>query len=261
MSAIETVAGFVTNAGATLTALTASPGDSFTVRNPEAEAPVSLLSVFADFATAGEVRVRSPRLHDQVNGIRLTASATEQRSLTGDHFRQKLFPQDNLIVEATSGAADSTAIALTLHYERIGGIDARLASWAEIEPQIEDYMGVRNAFNTSGTIGTWAGEAINADFDNFVANRDYAIIGADLTGGVTALAWRGSDTGNVRVGLPGTADRAETREWFVRRQLARGIPHIPIFNSANRGATNIEAVDNAATTAVAVGSIYALLKG
>lgn len=261
MTAIETVAGFVTNAGATLTALTASPGDTFTVRNPEADARVSLLSIFGDFATAGEVRVRSPRLHDQVNGIRLGAAASDQRALTGDRFRQTLFPQDALVVEATSGAADSTAIALQLHYDRIGGIDARLAAWAEIEPQIEDYMGVRNGFNTSGTIGTWAGEAINADNDQFVANRDYAVLGANLTGGVTAVTWKGSDTGNVRVGMPGTADRTETREWFIRKQLALGVPFIPIINSANRGATLVEAVDNAATTATTVNAIYALLRG
>lgn len=261
MSAIETIGFFVTNAGATLTAVTASPGDTLAVRNPEGDAPIDLLAINGDFATAGELRVRSPRLHDQVNGIRLGVSATEARNLTGDHFKQKLFPQDNLIVEATSGGADSSAGTLAIRYDRIGGITQRLAAWAEIEPQIEDYMGVRNAFNTSGTIGTWAGEAINADNDQFVANRDYAVLGAEVGGAVTSVTWRGSDTGNVRVGMPGGTDRAESREYFVRKSLALGLPHIPIFNSANRGATLIEALDNAATTATTTNAIYALLRG
>lgn len=260
MGAIETVAGFTTNAGATLTALTSSPGDTFTVRNPADGSKVELTSILADFATAGQLRVRSPRLHDQVNGINLAVSASDQRVLTGDHFHQQLFPQDALIVEATSGAADSSAVALTLHYENIGGINARLATWAELEPQIEDYMGVRNSFNSSGTIGTWAGAAINATNDQFVANRDYAVLGNEVTGGLCAVSYKGADTGNVRVGMSGSADRAETREWFIRKDLATSFPHIPIVNSANRGATLVEVVDNAATTAAVIHTIYALLK-
>jgi hypothetical protein len=259
-AAVEIVGGFVTNAGATLTALTASPGDSFTVRNHPDGGAAWLDQVIADFATAGDVRIFSPRMHDQVNGIRFTSPAAQSFAALPDVAMQRVYPQDALTVQATSGGADSTAVALILCYEDLPGIEPRLATWDEIAPRVEDLFSNRNGFNSSGTIGTWAGEAINADADNFIANRDYAILGYTVDVNVTAVAYRGADTGNVRIGGPGTNSKLETRDWFVRQAASKGRPYIPVINSANRAGVTVEVIDNAATTATVVTTHYALLK-
>lgn len=62
--ALEVVAGFATNPGATFTVLTPSTGTSFVVRGTDATKPAWLLSSWAFNATAGEFRIRSTKLHD-----------------------------------------------------------------------------------------------------------------------------------------------------------------------------------------------------
>lgn len=256
----EVVAGFVTNAGATFTNLTVSPGDGLTVRNTEGDSAAYLDMVGIDAASDAEVRIFSPRLHDQINGVRLGSNASSPEAATGWRFRQRLWAQDPLTVQATSGGADSSAVCLGIDYENIGGLSARLATWEEIAGRIEDYYGVRNDFATSATIGTWLGEAINADQDQFEVNRDYAVIGADVDPLLCAVTYRGADTGNVRNGFPGSNLKFETREWFLRKGLETQLPQIPVFNSANRGNVLVEAVDNAASTAADVNTILALLR-
>jgi hypothetical protein len=260
MATRELIAGFITNSAA-LAAATVSPGDSFSVRHNQPGTRIWLDLIALDAVADAEIRIFSANLHDQVNGIRLGANGGEASALTGDRFKQELFEQDALTVQTQSGAADSSALVLGLYYEQLPGTDARLAAWEEIAPRIEEYMGVRNDFTSSATIGTWAGEAINADVDQFIVNRDYAVIGANFDVVTTAVAWRGADTGNVRNGMPAQAGGVDSREYFPRRALALGVPFIPVFNSANRGSLQVETVDNAASTATDVNSILALLRG
>src|SRR5690348_5198952 len=104
--ALEVIAGRVTNAGATITALTADTGNSFTVKNFNDPARAYLDGIWAQSATAGVIRVRSPKFHDFVQGIRYTDIAGVSRNLLPDGLEQLLYAQDVLTFEMSGGGAE-----------------------------------------------------------------------------------------------------------------------------------------------------------
>src|SRR5258708_39013770 len=108
--AIEVVAGFATNPGATFTQLTASTGQSFTVRGTDITKPTWLFDTWAFNAVAGELRIRAPRLHDFFSGIRnrVTAASTPNLFLdpTGASYAQRRCPPAALPVGPTRAAPE-----------------------------------------------------------------------------------------------------------------------------------------------------------
>lgn len=245
--AYEVVAGRVTNPGATITALTPNTGNSFTVRSFPFESGAFLESMFADAATAGVFRIRSPRFHDQVQGIRFRTVAGAVRDFLPDEAEQMLFPQDPLTVELSGGAAETDVAAFTTYYNDLPGIDARLAAWEQVLPLIRNMLTVEVDVAGAGTLGDWsAGTPLTNFSDLLKANTDYAILGYTSALNVLAIGISGSDTGNLRVGGPGTTEAIETRDWFVNRSRLTGRPHIPVINAANDDGVLVSQVDNAA---------------
>jgi hypothetical protein len=259
--AIDTISGFVTNSTA-LTAVTMAGGDSATIRSFSFQGtPAFLDNVFGKQATAGAARIRSPRLHDFVNGLRFASVGTAPRNLIPDELEQTLYPQDPLTIELTSGAADSSQIALQVYYTDLPGIQAQLRLWEDIRGQIESFAGVLVSPTGSATIGTWGpGRAINADQDQFKVNRMYACLGYVTDTAVGCIAVRGSDTGNLRVGGPGTTEDLESRDWFLRNARWAGRPWVPVFNSANRASVLVDLNSNTASPAPNITFTLALLQ-
>src|SRR5947207_1548541 len=99
---LDTVTGFVTAPGAVFTAWTMATGDSLAVRAATQGSNIWLVGAWAWNQVAGVMRVRSPRLHDNVQGIRmrtpvnLVQNKIPTRVIPG--AAQKLFTQDALIV-------------------------------------------------------------------------------------------------------------------------------------------------------------------
>src|SRR5919106_1212303 len=119
--AIDTITGRVTAPGSTLTALTMSAGDTLTVRNAPIDSMVRLMQAWADNQTAGTLRIRSPRLHDNVEGIRLDVMSSEVKPLLPERVVQPLIPQDTLIAELSGSATagDIESAALLLYYDNL----------------------------------------------------------------------------------------------------------------------------------------------
>lgn len=255
--ALDTIGGFATNPGATLTAITVSTGDSLTVRSFQFSAPAYLYEAFRQGGSAGVVRVRSPRLHDNVQGIRVRALANDPSPLLGREVNQILYPQDVLIAEITGGGAETDVLALLNYYADLPGVSANLQSWAQVEPNIRNILGVEVACTTSATAGQWSDTAINATFDLLKANTPYAVLGYEVDTAVCAVAVRGVDTGNLRAGGPGTTTRIETRDWFIKLSQENGTPAIPVFNAANKGATFVSLLSSATSQATNVNLILA----
>lgn len=240
MAAIEVVVGRVTNPGATFTPLTPGTGQTFSVRDFPETSNAWLEGIWTQQATSGQVRVRSPRFHDDVQGIRKVANTGFIRNLFGDEENQRLFPNDPLRFDMTGGGAEVDAAALLLYYRDIGGIQARLATWEELRPRIVDMMGQVVDVTGPVTSGDWsAGTVITSPNDNLKADTDYAILGYEVNTESLAVAVSGTDTGNVRIGGPGPLDALETRDWFVSLAKNTGMPHIPIIQSNNRGNTQV----------------------
>lgn len=246
-TAYEVVTGRVTNPSTTLTALTANTGDSFTVRNFPEGSPAYLEGMWAKGATAGELRVRSPRLHDNVQNLRFPYQVNTPRNLLDDMSEQMLYPQDTLSVEQSGGAAETDVGAIANYYSNLPGTDARLAMWEQIRPRIQNLLTIEVSITGAGTLGDWsAGTPIDTTFDLLKANVDYAILGYVVTNAVLAIAIAGSDTGNLKVGGPGSSEILETRNYFVRQAIQHATPHIPVINAANKSGTLAYQVDNAA---------------
>jgi len=259
MTAWETVGFGVTSTGAFL-AMTGYTGQSGTVRNTALGGKVALQALWASNATAGQVRVRSPRLHDNVQGIRYDSIAATPLNLLGRRPFTRLVPQDQLTVEFNGTNTEVDAAFAYINYASLPGSDGRWATWSMVQPRMVDIM-TQQVVNTAvACANQWSpGLAINTTTDLMKANTDYALLGyvASVAGG--AIAIQGPDTGGLKVGGPCSINPLETREWFCEMDWLSDEPGIPIINSANKGGTFLFVGATAATYTGNVDLLFAEL--
>lgn len=242
--AIEVINSFATNPGVgpALVATTMLAGDTASVKNFLAPAAAYLEQIWSTSATAGVVRIRSPRLHDNVQNLRYRTIAAQNRELLAEASRQSLYAQDALTAELFGGAAESDGLAWMNYYTDLPGASQRLFKWDAIKGRIVNLMTVEVAVAAGAAIGQYsAGSALNATFDLLQANTDYALLGymADVAG--LSIGIRGPDTSNLRIGGPMTTERLITWDWFQRQdRMDPDLAWIPVVNSANKGATLID---------------------
>lgn len=250
--AMELITGRTVNQAA-LTAVTFATGDSGTVKAFNPATTAWLMEMWALEATAGTVRIRSPRMHDNVQNLRYTTVVAAPQPLMGDVANQPLYPQDVLIVELAGGGAETDVVNYINYYQDLPGTDARLFRWEEIQNRVKNVLSVEVSTVTSATAGDYGGAvALNSLFSTLKANVDYAVLGYVTNTNVAAVGLRGPDTGNLRVGGPGSTQRLETRQWFRDLALWNNVPCIPVINAANQGATLVDCVHTTASTTVIV---------
>lgn len=258
MPAIDTVLGQVTNQVA-LTAITVANGDTLAVRSFQSPAQAFLEDITVKGGQSVTARVVSPFFHDTTRGITvLTAQAPSMRVLPRQ-CPQALTPQDLLAVTLLSGGANSTAVALRNYYTDLGAPGARLHSWGDISGLINDIKPLEIDVTASATIGQWNDTAATTTENLLRANTDYAVLGYTVDVACLVVAFRGQDTGNLRVSGPGSVLQDVTTEFFIALSQETGRPHIPVINAANINNTVISVADNAASTAVKVQLILAEL--
>lgn len=257
--AMELLTGFVTAPSTTFTAWTLASGNSLQIRNCEMVKKVLLLQAWADNQAAGSLRIRSPKLHDMVQGIRLGVVASEVQPLLPLRTPQRLFPQDILTVDQTGSAVagDIETGCLLVYYEDLPGTMARFITPDQLMKRGTNVEAVENTIAT-GTAGGYSGqEAINAEFDLMKANTDYALLGYQVSAECAAIRWLGADIGNLGIGGPGTEVMKHlTGNWFVRLSEQFGLPLIPVFNSANKQGILIDAAQDENGADVTVNSIF-----
>lgn len=267
--ALELVSGRVTGPGAVLTAWTPNTGNSLAVRAADVNSKVYLCGKWAfNDTAAGVLRVRSPRLHDNVQGIRSRITVTNTEPLwpgaSPMGFKQRLIPQDVLVVEQSGSAANIDTGHLLLYYENLPGINARFIDYPLLKSAGVNILGQEVTVTTTAASGDYTGQvAINSTFDNFKANTDYALLGAMVDTRCGALRVVGADVGNLGVGIPGEpTQRHVMSNWFERLAIMFEAPLIPVFNSANKAAILIDATGHtAAVTTVATLYMVELLPG
>lgn len=257
LAALDTVTSTGTAIGATLATTTIAPGDSFQIKNAALNTDVFLLNFWTDNQVAGEVRIRSPKLHDNVDAIRARAQIGVLKALMPFGAPQKLYPQDVEIVELSGSAVagDIESVVQMIYYASLPGQDARLFTWDQVRPRIRNILGVRLAITIGTTAGYNGSRAINGDVDLLKANQDYAVLGMTTNTETAAVCLRGPDTANLRVSVPGEPDLTEDTAWWFRLlSIHYGLPTIPIINSANKGGTLIDVAgdENGGTANVVV---------
>jgi len=251
--ALEVISGFVTGPGAVFTAWTVDAGNSLAIRSAPLTSNVWLLEKWAyNDTSAGVLRIRSPRLHDNVQGIRtrVTNNDTEPllSGLASYGWRQKLVPQDILIAEQTGSAANIDTGHLLVYYENLPGINARFIDNAQLIANGVNRTGQEVSVTTLITNGQYTGQvAINVTNDNFKANTDYALLGAMVDTRVGCVRIQGADVGNLGIGIPGEpSQRHLMSNYFQRLSDIYSIPLIPVFNSANKTAILVDATGHSA---------------
>src|SRR5688500_13121774 len=117
-AALELIAAQGTAIGATIAALTAVSGDSLAVRNTGNANPAKILQAWTDVQVAGTARLRSPKFHDNVQGIRLDTVVADVRPLFPWGIAQAVYPNDVIVAELGGSAVggDIETIAMLLHY-------------------------------------------------------------------------------------------------------------------------------------------------
>lgn len=267
--ALEVISGFATGPGAVITASTPAAGDSFAIRNTDLSKKVWLLDAWGNYDTAaGMFRVRSPRLHDNVQGIRLRVVNNNADALVsgaGDAiYAQRLYPQDVLILEQTGSAANIDTSHMLLLYDDVPGIAGRFIDNNILMQAGINRVGQEVSITTTAASGNYTGAvAINSTNDNFKPNTDYAILGVEVDTRVGVVGIKGADTGNVRIGTPGEpAMRHVYANWFQRLSKAYNRALIPVFNSAGKAAVLVDATGHtAAVTTVVTIHLVELLPG
>src|SRR5476649_2762455 len=104
--AMEIITGKAANPSA-YTALTMATGDSASVRNFNPGATAQLCDFWAFGATKGSVRIRSPRLHDNVQGIKAPFGAANPVPLMSGYHRENLYAQDSLTFEIIDAGTET----------------------------------------------------------------------------------------------------------------------------------------------------------
>jgi hypothetical protein len=258
---IQTYTGTAINT--TLAALAAVSGDSLAVPNFGLEKKAHILQLWADVQAVGTLRIRSPKMHDNVNGIRIDTIASDVRPLLPWGVPQRLYPSDNLIVElaGSATAGDIEMVTLLMAFEDLPGITARFITPEQLRARHEQLLTVENTIATGTTGGYSGAEAINAEIDQFQQGVDYAILGYKVDAECQAIGYRGPDFGNLRVGGPGDeTDSDILPNWFVRLSHEFGMPLIPVFNGSNKASVLIDAAQDENGTDVTVTTFLAKLR-
>jgi hypothetical protein len=267
--ALEVVTSFVTAPGvAAFAASVACGGNSLQVRSADMKSQVKLLNAWAFNQVAGQLRIRSPRLHDAVNGMRfrIPAALTLPRlpGVIAGGFAQFLIPQDTLIVEqegsAVGGQIESNS--LLVYYDNLPGVSARLIGNDVLQRYGVNITTIQATIVTVVTGQYGGGVLVNAATQNLKANTDYALLGGETDTRATVIRATGVDFGSLGVGFPAEPSIAdETVGWFQDLAINFGLPLIPVFNSANFGGITVDAQTNQAGGTLIVDLICVELQG
>ncbi len=261
--ALEILSGAAAAPGATLTGLTMAAGDALTVRN-FTNGKARLITAWpTGQTTAGQLVIRSPRMHDNVRGITYPVPVGGTYPPLWSPYIQELIAQDQLIVQISGSAiaGDLMLASLLVHYEDLPGIEGNFITPEELKSKSVDLLTVINTITTTTGPNYTGAVAINATNDLFKANVPYALIGYSVTVSAGCVTYRSSDTGNLRVGGPAQPGLLEsTRDFFIKLSQISGLPCIPVFNSANKANTFVEAQQDENAAATVVTSFFAELQ-
>lgn len=264
--ALELLSFNDTDAPAAFAAMGNNTGNSNVIRNASANSKIHLLTAWGNATgQAINVRIRSPLMHDNQQGIRLHIRVDTPQPLLDPKMPTRLYPQDTLLIEDQSITADVGTnvhmFSMLVYYEDLPGVAANLVSPEYVLSKREHTMTTENGVTVVGD-GSYSGEeAINFELNQFKANTYYALTGYTCSVDGGSIRWRGVATGNLGVGGPAAADDAAgVVNWFVWLSERSGKPCIPVFNSADMDAVLIDATQDEGDANILVTSFFHQLR-
>jgi hypothetical protein len=248
-AALQVINAFKQNlTGGAFEALAPGTGDSFTFQNVPQDAPAYATQVWGvDDASPAELSLFASRWHDQQFGVRgeipdgsTLAPANRSTLITAEGLDQRIFPSDVLNVNVFGTAADNVNASIIIYYSDLPGIAARLATYEYVRANNKNLVGIHVSL-TSGSGDYGASAALNSADNRLHANTDYAVLGFTSPEAAALVTLSGVDTGNQRVGGPVLGDGDKDAQLFVNLARYWGAALIPIINSNNAGAINLQA--------------------
>lgn len=233
--------------------MAAIAGDSANVRNCPFGAEPLMLTHWLKTQTAGFYQWTHPAGHDTTRDFRGRHNIATALPMQAPGWGEPLEPQEALSCTLGAGAVagDVELLHFLNYYPDLPGVNTRLIDLPELDARLVEYVTVEDT-TTATVAATYSGaRLITAGSDLLVANTDYAILGAHVGAICGALTIRGTDTGNLHLGIPGMPARSDlTARWFPFLTEEFGIPLIPVINSANKGNITIENVTDENLVAV-----------
>jgi len=249
-----------TAAGSSGKAATAVSGDSLVIQygvNPR------ILNFWQDNQADGYAQITFPTGHDTTRGYRTRVNASEVTARMPYGLGMPVTPQEQLSItiagSATAGDVENGVLALA--FDSVPGTSQNLINWSGVLSRMEKMTTIDFTIDVTAG-GAWNGsEAINADSDLLIANREYAVMGIEFGVECTAVSIKGPDTANVRRAVPGSVEFADqSAQWFALQSRAYGdADMIPVINSANRNNTLLEALQDENIADVSATLILVLL--
>jgi len=235
-------------------AAAAVSGDSLTVKNGLVAAGVTIAALWSTHQTAGYDQILFPSAHDTTRGFRASAPAAVNPFQLPLGVQMEVQPQElislNIAGSATSG--DVEQIGMLLRYGNLPGVSQRLLTADDVQKQAKKLTTIEQSITSSAGPGYSGSVAINNASDLLRANTDYAVLGIAARTAVHCISIKGPDTGNVRIGIPGTLRGELQSGFFMMMSRATGQPFVPVINSGNKNSTFIEvATDENAGTFIA----------
>ena len=245
-----------TTAALGLTAATTASGDSLSIRSFDEPAWAKLESVFLQGSGTRQLRLTSPRMHDNVTGITLEFAESPSEFAFPLEVGEPMYSVDTLVASMNAAASSDTVAALLVYYKDLPGIDARLLTWSDVKRRMVRLKTMEVALTTSPTIGAWTDTVITTTENQLKADYEYALLGFETSASLLTMGIKGPATGNLRVCCPGNTETLDITEYFIVMGERHNVPHIPVFKANDRNATYISA---AANTASAAADVYAIL--
>ena len=244
---LQLVSAKGTAIGATLAGLAAVSGDSLAIPTFAEPKKGYILQLWADVQAAGTLRVRSPKMHDNVSGMRIDTVVSDPTPLLPWGVPIRVYGSDVLTVElaGSATAGDEEVVSMLMAFEELPGQVGRLISPEEVMRRHQHTLSVENTIAT-GTTGIWTGaEAINSEIDQFQVSYDYAILGYKVDTECASIGYRAPSFANVRIGGPGIETEAWlTSDWFLRISRAYNMPLVPVFAGSDKASVQIDALQD-----------------
>jgi hypothetical protein len=258
--AVETLGFRVANPSSTFTAVTMAAGNSNVVRQFTQGTKASLEHIARQGATAGSWRILSSSLHDNVRGITYKFAETPSTLVLPDYVGEPLQSGDTLTIQGTGGTNETEVGSITVYYQDVLGLAAKLYMWEDIAGAIEHVKPLEVDVSIGGTAGNWTDQLFTTTDGQQKADRKYAVLGWVTDTALCAVAVYGGETGNVRMGGPGPTSGLSTSHWFIDESKRMGTPHIPVISANNFGSTYVSTLTTATSGTAVVSLTLALLR-
>lgn len=229
---------------------TIQAGNSLTIRDMPQGARAWILQAWMDAqgkAGVAKFRVTSPRMHDNVQGMRFDVVVSEVDPCLPWGVPTPVYANDTIVVgiEGSATGGDIETVSLLIYYEQLDGIDAHLAHLSEIKPRVKNLVSIETAVAMTGAGGYTGQVKIVNDMDVLKADTEYALLGYLVDVECATVRWQGSNTGNLGVGGPGNElDHQLTNDWFAKLSTYYDLATIPVINSNNRNSVLVDGVQD-----------------